>query len=78
VRIDRLLCASRGDGRVGRRRACPICLALTRPELSGEVVHATGCHLQRALNEVEAFITSSGRTRDITAARASMVPKAKP
>lgn len=78
LRIYRALNAKRHEGRVGRRRACPVCQALTRPELSGEVVHVKDCALERVLNEVEAFITTGGRTRNIEVARAAGLPKPKP
>lgn len=65
----RTLSAMQRDGRVGRRRACPKCAALARPELSGEVIHAAGCALQDVLNQVEAFIVTGGRTRSIKEAR---------
>jgi hypothetical protein len=71
LRCYRQLSAMRRDGRVGRRRACPICLALTRPQLSGEVIHTDDCALGRALNEVEAFLISGGKTRDIEEVRSA-------
>lgn len=76
MRLYRSLSAMQREGRVGRRRACAVCLAMTRPELSGEVIHAAGCALQGALGEVEAFITTGGRTRNIHEARA--VKNARP
>lgn len=79
LRGYRALTAMRRDGRVGRRRACPVCHGLSQPVLGGEVVHQAGCALQAALKEVEAFIATGGRTRSIDEARAGLKAlKAKP
>jgi hypothetical protein len=57
----RALSAQRRSGKVGRRRACPVCKALSRAEISGEVIHAPGCSLDGALRRAEAFVSNALR-----------------